>query len=297
MIHAIEKRLNLGNRAILKKMAAFALRLALATTLGATLFCGAASAAGVAAKPPQNTTDNYRIDANVSYYYLQPHNTYGQWHVYSVKFYNNSNKQFNYFLQAIQTDRTLEGSGFLGIAGVYSVWTPRFYTYSDISSGTNYTFLPQFRVDNNFHYLFLSDKSLDWELGGGYLKYNGANVNYLISTGPTYYYKDWIFTYRLIRTISDPGNVGSWSSLYSIGYGRRYWQRTYLNVTVGREAYLTTYLPQAQQSDVNYKAVDVELKERIWLKRDFGIIGKLEYIDVEQNYKATGIDLSIFKKF
>ncbi len=244
-----------------------------------------------------SSSDNQRIDIGYSYDFLDPHGVYGSWNIGTVTYYNNSIKKFNYFIEADGFSRTIEGEGFLATIGAYTIWTPWLYTYSDISSGTNYLYLPEFRVDNNFNFKLGKYKNIVWEIGGSYIKYNDNNLNLIASTGITYYYKRWVASYRLFRTISDPGNVGSWSHLYSIGYGKRYWERTYLNVTTGNEAYLTTYLPIADQSRVNYNALDIEIRQRIWLRKDFGIIGNLDYFILQDNYRAYGITVSIFKNF
>ncbi|RZD14794.1 MAG: YaiO family outer membrane beta-barrel protein [Candidatus Acidulodesulfobacterium ferriphilum] len=243
------------------------------------------------------SSDNQRIDVGASYYFLEPHGIYGSWYIGTVKYYNNSIKKFNYFIEADGFSRTIEGKGLLGTIGAYTIWTPWLYTYSDISSGTNYLYLPEFRADNNFNFKLGKNKNIVWEIGGSYIKYNDNNLNLIASTGLTYYYKRWIASYRLFRVISDPGNVVSWSHLYSIGYGKRYWERTYLNVTTGNEAYLTTYLPVRYQSAVNYNALNIEIRQRIWLKKDFGIIGKLDYFILQGNYRAYGISIGIFKNF
>lgn len=243
------------------------------------------------------SSDNQRIDASTSYYFLDPHGIYGSWYIGTVKYYNNSIKKFNYFIEADGFSRTIEGKGLLGTIGAYTIWTPWLYTYSDISSGTNYLFLPEFRVDNNFNFKLGKTKNIVWEIGGSYIKYNGNNLDLIASTGLTYYYKRWIVSYRLFRTISDPGSIVSWSHFYSIGYGKRYWERTYLNVTTGNEAYLTTYLPAQYQRNVNYNALDIEIHQRIWLRKDFGIIGNLDYFILQGNYRAFGINIGIFKNF
>ncbi|MHB1680288.1 MAG: YaiO family outer membrane beta-barrel protein [bacterium] len=245
----------------------------------------------------QGSSGNNRIDISSSYYFLDPHGIYGSWYIGSVKYYNNSNKKFNYFVEADGFSRTIQGDGLLGTIGAYADWTTWFYTYSDVSIGSNYLFLPEFRADNNFNFKLGKYKNIVWEIGGSYIKYNDNNLNLIASTGITYYYKRWIASYRLFRVISDPGNVISWSHLYSIGYGKRYWERTYLNVTTGNEAYLTTYLPIVDQSHVNYNALDIEIHQRIWLRKDFGIIGDIDYFILQDNYRAFGINIGIFKNF
>ncbi len=245
----------------------------------------------------ENLPLNNRINISSAYYFLEPHSIYGSWYIGSVKYYNNSDKKFNYFIEGDEFSRTIEGSGFLGTFGAYTIWLPWLYTYSDISMGSNYLFLPKFRIDNNFNFKLGKHKNIVWEIGGSYIKYNSNNVNIIYSTGITYYYKLWIASYRLFMSISDPGNAVSWSHLYSIGYGKRYKEKTYLNITTGNEAYLTTYLPLQDQSQVNYNSLGIEVRQRIWLRRDFGIIGNLEYFILQDNYRAFGINIGIFKDF
>ncbi len=246
----------------------------------------------------ENPSNNNRIDLTYSYYYLEPHGLYGSWNIGTVTYYNNSNKKFNYFIQGSGFSRTIEGEGFLGTVGTYGDWTPWFYTYTDVSIGTNYLYLPEFRADNNFNFKLGKNRNLVWEIGGSYIKYNSDNVNLIASTGLTDYYKRWIFSYRLFRTVSDPGSVVSWSHLYSIAYGKRYWERTYLNIITGNEAYLEAYQPTVYPvNSVNYNAIYVEVHQRIWLRKDFGILGTISYLTIQGNYKAFGVTAGIFKNF
>ncbi len=267
------------------------------TGLIITLFIAILSSVQGTVLAAGNSSYNQRIDVSSSYYFLDPHGIYGSWYIGTVKYYNNSNKKFNYFIEADGFSRTIEGEGFLATIGAYTIWTPWLYTVSDISSGTNYLYLPEFRVDNNFNFKLGKYKNIVWEIGGSYIKYNDNNLNLIASTGITYYYKRWIASYQLFRGISDPGNVVFWSHLYSIGYGKRYWERTYLNVITGNEAYLTSYLPVQYQSNVNYNALDINIRQRIWLRKDFGIIGNLDYFILHDNYRAYGINIGIFKNF
>lgn len=240
---------------------------------------------------------DHRIDISSAYYFLEPHGTYGSWYIGSVKYYNNADKKFNYFIEGDGFSRTIEGSGFLGTFGAYTIWLPWLYTYSDISVGSNYLFLPKIRIDNNFNFKLGKQKNIVWEIGGSYLKYNGNNLNIIYSTGITDYYKFWVLSYRLFMSVSDPGNVVSWSHLYSISYGEHFKEKTSLNVTTGDESYLTTYLPIQNQSQVDYNSLDIEVRQRIWLRKDFGIIGKIDYFILQNNYRAFGINIGIFKNF
>jgi hypothetical protein len=92
--------------------------------------------------------------------------------------------------------------------------------------------------------------------------------------------------------------VVSWSHLYSIAYGKRYWERTYLNIITGNEAYLEAYQPTVYPvNSVNYNAIYVEVHQRIWLRKDFGILGTISYLTIQGNYKAFGVTAGIFKNF
>jgi len=96
------------------------------------------------------------MDISLTYEYLDPSSSYGSWKNLNVTYYQKYAKGLTFVYQAglFHRDGDDEGSAALAALGVYKDWTPSLYTYTQLSAGTNSTYLPKYRVDQEFYYKF-----------------------------------------------------------------------------------------------------------------------------------------------
>jgi YaiO family outer membrane protein len=235
-----------------------------------------------------------RIEVSYSFENLQPHSIYGNWSAGNFAFYNKYSPDFTYFLQSSLHSRD-EGNGVTGTVGAYKDWTNYLYTYSAVTAGSNSTYLPKFRGDHDFNFKVGSNKNLVLTAGITHIDYFDEHRDLILSGGPTLYLDKWVLQYRLFHNESDPGSVESYSHLISVGYGKEGWQWTYLNVSFGKQAYMATSL--ATPEAVNQNSIDVSLKHRHWLGKDYGIFGDIDYFKLQDGYKKYGISCGFFYEF
>ncbi|MBI5043029.1 MAG: YaiO family outer membrane beta-barrel protein [Nitrospirae bacterium] len=243
----------------------------------------------------QEGEEKNRIEINLTYEHLTPNEIYGDWKNLSLAYYRTPKSDFSYFLQAEAFSRK-EGDGVLGVIGAYKDWMEYLYTYSSVSAGSNSEYLPMFRGDHDFNLKLGEDRNIVWITGITYIKYFDVHKDLILSTGLALYYPaDWIWMYRIFINDSDPGNMISYSHLFSVGYGREKWQWTYLNISFGKQAYLATYLQSPEE--VNRDTFRIALKHRLWLNKDYGIMAEASYLKLDEEYEKYGFSLGFFKEF
>ena len=235
-----------------------------------------------------------RIEVSYSFENLQPHSTYGNWNTGNFAFYDKHLPDFTYFLQSSVHNRD-DGNGVTGTVGAYKDWTDFFYTYSSITAGSHSNYLPKFRGDHDFNFKVGPNKNLVLTAGISYIDYFDVHRDLIISGGPTLYLDKWVLQYRLFHNESDPGSVGSFSHLVSVGYGAEGWQWTYLDFSFGKQAYMATSL--ATPEAVNQNSMTITLKHRHWLGKDYGIFGDVSYFKLQDGYKKTGLTCGFFYEF
>lgn len=236
----------------------------------------------------------YRLEANLSYEYLSPNEVYGSRKTLNIGFYDKPRKDLTSFLQLGSFSRK-EGEALLGVMGAYKDWGDSLYTYSALSIGTKSDYLPQIRIDHDFNIKLGSLKNIVWTAGISYLKHFDVHKDLILSTGITFYYHNWIWSYRLFRNESDPDNVISYSQLISVGYGREGWQWTFFDFSYGKQAYLATYLASPQE--VRQDSLNLSLKHRRWIGKDYGMFGDISYFKLKDGYDKYGFSFGIFKEF
>jgi YaiO family outer membrane protein len=261
--------------------------------IGLFLICLTVSFPGRASSDDEKEK-NRRLEANFSYEYLSPRDSYDPWKTFSLAYYHKPVDAFTYFLQIGGFSRE-EGEAFLGNIGCYKDWAPRLYTFSSLTAGTNSEYLPRIRVDHDFNIKAGPNKDIVWTLGAAYIKYFDVHKDLILSTGITWYLKEWILNYRIFRNDSSPGDVISYSHLMSAGYGREGWQWTYLTFSYGKQAYLATYL--ASPEEVTRDAFSADLKHRRWIGKGYGIFVSVNYFKLNDGYEKYGISPGIFKEF
>jgi YaiO family outer membrane protein len=235
-----------------------------------------------------------RIEASFSFENLNPHETYGDWNTGNLAFYNKVSPDFTYFVQGSAFNRN-EGNGGTGTIGAYKDWADFFYTYTAITAGTNSTYLPKFRADHDFNFKVGPNKMIVLTLGGTFIDYFNDHRDLIISGGPTLYLNRWVLQYRLFHNESNPGSIGSFSQLFSIGYGEEGLQWTYLNVSFGKQAYLATSLATTEAIDKN--SLNIAVQHRHWLGKNYGIFGDTSYFKLQEGYEKFGISLGVFYEF
>lgn len=242
----------------------------------------------------EESTKRHRLEANLSFEYLSPNGVYGSWKTASIGFYDKPRKDLTYFLQ-IGTFSRKEGEALLGTLGIYKDWMRRLYTYSSLSAGTRSDYLPQIRIDHDFNIKLGTKENIVWTAGASYIKYFDIHKDIILSTGITLYLDNWIWQYRLSRNESDPNSIVSYSHLFSAGYGREGWQWTYLDFSFGKQAYLASYL--ASPEEVRQNSLNISIKHRHWIDKDYGIFGDLSYFKLKDGYDKYGLSFGVFREF
>ena len=236
----------------------------------------------------------HRLEASLTYEYLSPHETYGDWNSANLAYYHTLSPTFTYF---VETSLSLhpEGNGVAGTVGAYKDWTSFLFTYSAVSFGSKTEYSPAFRADHDFNFKVGKNENLVLTAGVTYIKYANDHYDFIVSGGPTFYWNKWILEYRLFHNESNPGAVVSYSHLVSAGYGEDGWQWTYLNISFGKQAYLAT--ATAMPETVSDNSLNVALLHRHWLGKHYGIFGEASFFKLEAGYEKYGITCGVFYEF
>jgi YaiO family outer membrane protein len=235
-----------------------------------------------------------RLEAKFSYEYLTPDSVYGSRRSLLIDYHNRFRSDLSYFVQLGAFTRD-EGDAMLGSLGAYKDWGSRFYTYSALSAATNSEYLPRFRIDNDFNVKLGNKNNFVWTVGVSYIKYFDVHKDFIVSTGFTLYRGEWILSYRIFRNDSDPGDVISYSQIANVGYGREGWQWTYVDVSYGKQAYLTSNLTSPEE--VSQNAFYVNLKHRRWIQNGYGVILELGFFTLDDGYEKYTVLPGIFMEF
>lgn len=235
-----------------------------------------------------------RVEGNLSFEYLSPHDAYGNWITGNFAFYSKEDSDFTYFVQGSLYNRD-EGNDLAGAIGAYKDWASFLYTYSAVTAGTDCSYLPRFRADHDFNWKLGSRRNIVLTTGITFVDYYNDHQDLIVSGGPTVYLGKWLMQYRLFYNNSNPGSVNSFSSLGSIAFGEECWQWTYLDISFGKQAYLATTLaiPEAVNNDSFY----ISLQHRHWLGKYYGIMGGCSYFKLEDGYEKFGVSLGAFYQF
>lgn len=243
----------------------------------------------------ENVNPDYkRIEVGGTYEALSPKSVYGDWKTGWIAFYHRPKPDLTYFIGDNLFWRK-EGQANLWYGGAYKDWTPWLYTYTSLSVGTKSTYLPKFRIDQEFNFKLGEKKNFVLSTGFSHIKYHDVHKDLLFSLGFTFYQEWWNFTYKHFINKSDPGNLYSSSELLSLGIGKekKFW--TYFDISFGKQAYLATYLSSPEE--VKQNSFYSSLRHRQWLKENFGLIGEISYFKLKQGYEKYGFGFGFFKEF
>ena len=234
-----------------------------------------------------------RLDTSFSYEYLSPNGPYGSWAAANAALYFPL-PGFSAFAQASSHVRP-DGNGVLVSGGGYKDWTSFFYTYTSLSAGTHSPYLPKYRLDQDLNLKVLPSKTLILTGGFSQIKYHDIHKDLVLSAGASLYLDRLIVSYKLMRNISSPGSVKSYTHVQSAGYGREGEHWTFLTASQGKQAYLATYIASPQE--IRQSATSFMLNHRRWLKKDFGATGDVSWLELEGGYKKYGVSLGCFFYF
>jgi len=235
-----------------------------------------------------------RLEVDVSYDYLDPYSTYKDWTALNFSYYDKISNDLTMLYQGSAITR-VEGNGFLGAIGMYKGWMDRFYTFTQISAGTNVEYLPAFRIDHEFNYMFGKDKNIVGLLGFTYINQHDEHEDFIGSVGVTYYSEDYNIGYRVFFDQSDPGSVNSISHIISLGIGHEKDQWIYIDVAFGNPAYLSTITPNNET--VRNDSSAVYLKYRKWLDENSGFYAETGFFNLGTEYDKYNFRLGYFKEF
>ncbi len=236
-----------------------------------------------------------RLDVKYNYERLDPYSTYGEWNSIDLMLYGNGGRYWTPFIGGSIMDRKVEGSATLGVIGSYKDWTQWLYTYSALSFGTNSEYLPKYRLDHEFNFKLGAEKQYVVSVSGTYMKYWNVHKDIVLSLGGSIYRGKFVGIFRYFHNISKPGNIHSTSYLISLEYGAEKDHWTYINFSWGKQAYLATYLSNPEE--IRQNATIIGIGHRHWLNNNFGLIGELEYMRLEDSYNKYKISGGFFVDF
>ena len=237
---------------------------------------------------------NDRLEVDISYDYLDPYSIYEDWTALNFSYYDKISNDLTLLYQGSAITR-VEGNGFLGAVGIYKGWRDRFYTFTQISAGTDVEYLPAFRIDHEFNYIFGENKNIVGLLGFTYINQHDEHEDFIGSVGVTYYSEDYNIGYRVFFNQSDPGSVNSTSHIISLGIGHEKDQWIYIDVAFGNPAYLSTVTPNYET--VRNDTAAVYLKYRKWLEEDSGFYAETGFFNLGSEYDKYNFRLGYFQEF
>lgn len=235
-----------------------------------------------------------RLDFQYIYEYLSPHDQYGAWESYYIKYYRYQEPTFNFFIHGGMVKR--EGKNdYIVLFGFAKDWNPRLFTYTVVAKGTVSTYLPNARFDHDFNFKVGKNANVLLTVGVTYIKYYVPAQDFIISAGLTWYTGNWVPAYRLFQNHKYPGNITSYSHLLSLEYGVDKDQISVLSVSWGSQAYLALYVTLPEQ--VRQDAFNINVLHRRWLTKGVGIFAQAGYLDLKDTYRKYLLTGGIFFEF
>jgi len=235
-----------------------------------------------------------RFEIAFNYEYIDPSDTYGSWKNINISYYQKYSEELTLVYQAGLFNRK-EGSASLFALGAYKDWTPSFYTFSQLSVGTDSDYLPKYRLDNDFNFKFGEQKQWVGLVGFTYIDYYDIHTDFITSVGLTYYAPKYNISYRFFFNKSDPGSINSTTHLLSIGYGAEKESWTYFDISYGNQAYQS--ISDGSFANINEDALNLKLTHRHWLSENEGIFGSIGYFNLNDGYEKYLFQIGFFKEF
>lgn len=235
-----------------------------------------------------------RLEVDISYDYLDPNETYGDWTALNFSYYDKISNSLTILYQGSAITR-IEGEGLLGAIGAYKGWAERFYTFTQVSAGSDSEYLPALRLDQEFNYLFGEKKNIVGLLGFTYINQHDAHEVYTGSIGVTYYAADYNIGYRAFFHQNNPGSIYSNSHILSLGVGHEKDQWVYIDLAYGNPAYLSLVTPDYQE--VQNDTLGISVKYRKWLNENSGFYAETGFFNLEGGYQKYNFRIGYFKEF
>lgn len=235
-----------------------------------------------------------RLEITYSEDYLEPYGSYGSWHSLGIVYRRKHSEDIKFVLQSSLSQRDGFGDGIAAGAGIFKDWTPKFYTYTGISSGSDVDYIPEINIGHSFY--FKPGGGHIIPLGFSYIKSRGGNDSYALSSGIVAYRSGgWVYEYNIRRNHSEPGGIISYSHSVGINKGKEGHQWLRLGASFGKWAYMTTALTIPEEIDKN--SFSVSLNWRKWLGENYGINTNVSYFNLEDGYDKYGVKFGIFTEF
>ena len=235
-----------------------------------------------------------RLEINFSEDYLTPHDSYGSWRSLGLVYRRKHSEDIKFLIQSSLSHRDGFGDGVSLGAGVFKNWTPRLYTYSSISSGTNEEFHSRISLGHTFY--FKPGGGHIIPLGFSFRESRSGGESYSVSSGIIKYVSGgWVYEYYIKRSRSEPGGIGSFSHKMGINKGKEGRQWVRLGLSFGKWAYLLDDLVTPEEIDQD--SFRISLSWRKWLGEHYGIKTEIGYFTLEDGYDKYGADFGIFTEF
>lgn len=263
------------------------------------LFCGGT----VLAAPIEDESFFYvkknKVEVTVSNESVAPHSVYGNWKAMSLQYSQKAAVDFTWFAQFDMFARNAVsgGNGNLATLGAYKDWNDSFYTYTAFSAGSKVDYLQKFRVDHNFYLKFGADKQYVWNIGGSYIDYHNDRSDKILSTGITVYDNRWSYSFDILRTVSSPGSVTSYTRQFTITQGKERQAIGELVYAYGKEAYLAADVLLPMETRNNSKLWSFSYRRWLGLERDHGYVFGVSYFDLQDGYRSTTFSFGLFREY
>ena len=229
-----------------------------------------------------------RIESSLMYEHLDPNDIYGDWFALNVTYFREVNPTLNYHVGA--TVHFRDENAILFFAGIGKVWTRKLFSNFAFSAATKCNYLQKYRWDADINLKLLKNENLIATLGYAYVKSYGVHEDHIWRYGLSLYVKRFIFEFMIFDNTSNPGNLKSSTSLFSIGYGIDGWQWTYFIFNFGKQAYYVDY-------DVIEVSNEITLKHRHWLENDFGWFASLGFMELGNAYDKYLFQFGLFWQY
>jgi YaiO family outer membrane protein len=243
---------------------------------------------------PEDRMKKNRLDFQYIYEYLAPHDEYGAWETYYIKYYRYEKPTFNFFVHGGMVKRDGKND-YIGLLGFSKDWNSRLYTYTVVAKGTVSTYLPNGRFDHDFNFKLGSRANWLWTVGVTYIKYYVPAEDFIISTGLALYLERWVLAYRLFWNHKYPGDIRSFTHLGSVETGIDKSRWTAFSVSWGSQAYLALYVLVPEK--IRQDAFNINIVHRQWLTRGVGIFGQAGYLDLKDEYRKYLLSIGLFLEF
>jgi YaiO family outer membrane protein len=223
-----------------------------------------------------------------------PYEIYGGPKILTLGYFQTQSPTFSFFGEASAHDWK-EGQAVFFSGGAFKDWTQRLYTFTAAGLGSDSTFLPHYRVDQDFNFKVGEKKNVVLTAGGSFIRYHDVHKDTLLAGGLAWYLGSWVANYRLTRIQSDPGGVLSTNHLFSVNQGYVGRRSDALTVSFGSQGYIATVV--SPEEGVYSDTFFVEGRHRQWLKEDLGAFLYLHYNSVSDVFVERGATLGVFFEY